>query len=307
MILFRSFRSERIKYLRRGLYLLGFGVIISLQSCNPFEPDGPVPAYLRIEKFTLDVKNDNSQGSDAIDVPDAWVYVGNELIGVFEVPVTVPVIAEGSQRVTILGGIKKNGQANNRIPYPFYSGFVDTIDLVKTEIDTIRPVLKYFDAVNFPYIEDFEDNSISLTKSGVDATVDSMYITNDPLLVFDYDGSDNKASGAVDIPTGRQIFQNSSINSYDLPRGADVYLELNYNTDVSLQTGLVATSTNSVIPIVLLFPTEGQWKKAYISLAEDLNNNLYDGSEFKIVLDAVSNNDSTINHIYVDNIKIVHR
>jgi hypothetical protein len=128
------------------------------------------------------------------------------------------------------------------------------------------------------------------------------------LLVFDYDGTSNKASGAVDLPLGRQIFQNSSISSYVLPRADDVYLEMNYKTDVGLQTGIIASNSTSPVPIVFLFPTDGIWKKAYISLAEDLNSAEYDGAEFKIFFDALSNIDTTvINHIYFDNIKLVHR
>jgi hypothetical protein len=293
--------------LRRGLTLLFIYVCVGLVACDPFEKDGPIPAYIRIEKFTVQTKSDNSQGSGAHAIEDAWLYVENELIGVFEVPVTVPVIAIGKKRITIFGGIRKNGLANTRIPYPFYTTYNDTLDLVLTEIDTIRPVVKYYDALKFPWLEDFEDNSISFSKSGTDVTVDSMYITKDQSLVFDYDGVSNLASGAVDIPLGSQIFQNASIESYDLPRSDDVYLELNYKTDVALQTGLIATKTTTAIPLLLLFPTDGEWKKAYISLAEDLNDPKYSGSEFKIFLDAVSNSDTSINQIFIDNVKIIHR
>jgi len=308
MIKFEPSLAERSNTLRRGVFFLSLSFILGLLSCNTFEPSGPVPAYIHIPEFQLEVKNDNSQGSDAIDVPDAWVYVGNELVGVFEVPITIPILEFGEQKITIFAGIKKNGLANNRVSYPFYTAFIDTFNLVAEKVDTIVPIIKYFDALKFPFIEDFEDNSISFTKSGVDATVDSMYITKVDSLVYAYDGDKNEGSGAVDIPLGRQIFQNSSIASLDLPRSDDVYLELNYKTDVPLQTGLVATKNGRVIPIVLLFPTDGVWKKAYISLAEDINNNIYDGSEFKVLFDALSSTDTNqVNHIYLDNIKVVHR
>lgn len=293
---------------RRGIITLCLFALLGLSACSPFEKDGPIPSYIRIGEFTVDTKADNSQGSGAHGIEDAWVYVDNELIGVFEVPITIPIVQTGVHKITIFAGIKKNGLANTRITYPFYNAFIDTLDLVAEQIIDVSPVVKYYDGIKFSLLEDFEDNSISFTKSGSDVTHDSMYVTHDPTLVFEYNGGSNKASGAVDIPLGRQIFQNASIASYDLPRADDVYLELNYKSDLALQTGIIAMNTSTAVPVLYLFPTEGEWKKAYISLAEDVNSTQYEGSEFKIFFDAVSSTDTNvIHHIYFDNIKIVHR
>jgi len=51
---------------------------------NPAEP---IPSYIHIDKIDL-TTDYSSQGTSSNKITDAWIYVDNELIGAFEMPVT---------------------------------------------------------------------------------------------------------------------------------------------------------------------------------------------------------------------------
>ncbi len=289
------------------IHLLIIWVSISLTSCHLFDKEEPIPSYLHIDKFDLEVKPDNSQGSNDNDIVDAWVFVDRQLIGVFELPVTLPVLNAGYKEVIISPGIKKNGLSDHRIIYPFYTSFVDTIQLDPAQIDTVRPKIAYRETAIFSWIEDFEDKSISLEPSGTGRTIDTIRLTTDPLEVYNYDGVKNKVSAVVDMKTGFQVFEASTISQYDIPQNVEVYLEMNFKSDVDVQVGFYPLNNTIIkgVGVLRLFPSK-EWKKTYISLGEDINAPANKGSDIRIFFNAVSNNPEPGSKIYLDNLKLVH-
>ena len=59
------------------------------------------------------------------------------------------------------------------------------------------------------------------------------------------------------------------------------------------------------IPIVNFFQTNGTWKKAYVSLKEDVNTPSFLGSDFRMFFNARSQKDVE-STILLDNIKLIH-
>lgn len=283
-----------------------------MPGCN--DKEEPIPSYLYIPNIELEVSADGSQGCNAHDIVDAWVYVNGKLIGVFEMPSTIPILASGNSKINVFAGIKKNAITSQRIRYPLYRSFDVDLDLTPGKVDTLIPRVVYNQNAKFSWIEDFEDGNISLEKSGNLTTHDLLFITTDSADVFDFNGTTNTRSGRVNIPTGFQIFENRTTKEYELPRfGQDIYLELNFKCNTELVVGMYAllgTSVQGYYPVVNLFSTvddmgEMQWKKVYISLSEDVNNPAYNGAVFKPFLKAQSN--STGNpQLFFDNIKLVH-
>ena len=292
--------------------MLLFAVLFVLvPSCT--DKEEPIPAYLHIPLIELEVPADGTQGSNAHDILDAWVYVNGQLIGVFEMPATIPILSSGSSRINVFAGVKDNGLTNKRIRYPFYRSFDTDMDLTPGTVDTLVPKIVYNQNAKFSWLEDFEDGSISLEKSGNFTTVDSLYITENPADVYAYNGTTNLRSGAADIPGGAHIFENRTVQSYALPRsGQDVYLELNFKCNTEIVIGLYPVTSNVVqeFPLVNLYSTldefgEMQWKKVYISLVADVNNPAYTGAEFKPFISAQTNK-AQESKLFFDNIKLVH-
>jgi len=290
-----------------GLFLLCFG----FSGCDKEEP---IPAYIHISSVIFNTNEDGSEGSNAHDILDAWVYVNNKLIGAFELPATIPILSSGKQQLTIVAGVKNNGFTAQRIRYPFYKAYDIDIELVPGSVDTVVPLFTYSESLNFQWLEDFEDQTISMKKSGSGTNVDTMSITGLPNDVYAYDGVDNNYSGKVVLGQGFQKFENSTISNFDLPRkGQEIYLEINFKCNTEFVVGIYPINAIVVtgVPIVNLFSTvdeEGimQWKKAYVSLKEDVNNPGFNGSDFRVFLNVQTNTASGTPLVFFDNIKLVH-
>ncbi|MFT5725164.1 MAG: hypothetical protein ACI9JN_002287 [Bacteroidia bacterium] len=290
--------------------LMVLTVVLS-SSCNVFDREEQIPVYFFIDQFELETKSDNSQGSNAHDIQDAWVYVDGQLVGVFEVPVTIPVLAQDTAKITILAGIKKNGLSNDREIYPFYKAIQDTLILVPGSIDSFFPKIKYHDSTEFIWIEDFEDRTISFEPSGIDIEEDSMQLTLEPTEVFNHSNL-NQVSSFVEFDSINQAFENATISKFKIAANASTYLEMNYNLEAGTQVGFYVYDAAGIqikrINVLFLFPTEGKWKKSYVSLNEDLSDPRFAGGSFRVFF--YSYNSSVNNkpkaRIYFDNLKLLH-
>jgi hypothetical protein len=287
-------------------YAMALAVVFLLYGCKGLTEDEPIPSYIHISKIDLEVKPDGTQGSNAHDIVDAWVYADKILIGLFELPVTIPIIKSGNTEITVFAGIKRNGRTADRVAYPLYTPFVKTLNLIPKQIDTLQPKVGYKEGVKFPWIEDFEDQSLSLEKFGNNATIDTLFITNMPIEVFQYDGNTNNYSGLVKF-NGIGTLEHANINAFEIPKLSDVYLEVNYKCDVNVEFGFfVIGSISYQTPVVLAYPTT-EWKKMYLGFTED-----YNVSEFafynkmKVYVKAINANAGTQPKIYFDNLKLVH-
>ena len=69
-----------------GIFLLP----IALTACSKGEK---VPAYLEVASVTLTTTPE--QGASTSKITDAWISVDGTLIGVWELPARLPVLAEG--------------------------------------------------------------------------------------------------------------------------------------------------------------------------------------------------------------------
>ncbi len=278
------------------------------------DPEEVIPSYLYIPSIDLEVNEDGSEGASSHEIVDAWVYVGSDFIGVFEMPVTIPVLASGKKDVTVLAGIKRNGISSDREIYPFYRGYSVEMELIPSKVDTLRPVVEYREDIKFVWMEDFEDNTLSLEGSGSNTTTDSLFITDDAEDVFEYDGVANRYSGKVIMPKGLQIFENRSVDLFDFPRsGQEIFLELNFKCNTEFIVGLYPFNNTIIngLPVVNLFSTEDsegvmQWKKVYVSFKEDVNSARNIGADFKVFFNTQTNVSEGEPQIVLDNIKLLH-
>ena len=285
---------------------MALAMVLFLLSCKGLTDDEPIPSYIHISKIDLEVKSDGTQGSNAHDIVDAWVYADKKLIGLFELPVTIPIIKSGNTEITVFAGIKKNGRTADRVAYPMYTPFVKTLNLVPKQIDTLQPKVTYKEGAKFTWIEDFEDQSVSMEKFGNNASIDTLFITNNPTEVFRYDGNTNNFSGLIKF-NGPGTFEHANINPFEIPKMSDVFLEVNYKCDVNVEFGFLAIgSITYQIPVVLAFPTT-EWKKMYIGFTEDYNASEFASyNKMKVFIKAINATAGAQPKIYIDNLKLVH-
>ena len=261
-------------------------LLLILAACNKENTD-EIPSYINIESITLEEDTLNK-------ITDAWIYINDQIQGVYELPTEFPVLNRGNQQIRIRAGIKLNGIASTRIAYPFYSSFIDTINLAIDSIIKMNPIVHYIDSANF-FFEDFNEDSIV-----IDSTINS-----DVNLIRETEDGNNYAVGKLN--DSLMVFEIATHELINLPQaGAPVFLELNYKCNTEFLVGVYVNYTQLVNQKDLLWvnPKEN-WNKIYINLTPAISEGI-NATSFKVFIGMVRDFSLTQNEIYLDNIKIVY-
>ncbi len=282
-------------------FFISFAVFstVLFSSCELYNPAEPTPAYIHIQNFTL--TTNALQGSNSHKITDAWVYVDDQIIGCFELPVTFPVISEGSHKVKIVPGIKVNGIAANRAQYPFYTSFEQVVDFQVGKTITLSPNVTYKSSATFEFMCDFETVGLTIDTTNYSDSALQILSLPDPNV---FEGS-KSAIGYTD-PT-RFRFECATIDAFELPKGGSpVFLEFNYKCNFVLVVSVIAQGTSSIqqFPALYLNPTNG-WNKAYVYLTPTVSG-AFSADDYKIVWGMSNTIGQDSAAILLDNIKLIH-
>lgn len=270
-------------------------ILLSFCSCEIIDKEEEIPSYIHIDSISLKIDS-AAQGSSSHKITDAWVYIDNALIGVFELPVTFPVLKSGSHEILVRAGIKMNGIAATRIEYPFYNFYSGTVNLIPGSVIPVKPEVHYFPAIKFPFVEDFESTGFNFTSPSISSDT-ALQITTDPSLVFE-----GTKSGAAYLDDSSYTFITLSSSSFTEPVGVDVYLELNYKCNQEFSAGIY-TDTDQYLHALTINPND-KWNKIYINVTNAAR--IASGS-FKIYFKMENNKGVTKPTLFIDNIKLVHQ
>jgi hypothetical protein len=281
-------------------YYLFFSVFL-LQGCIKNNPD---PAWLEVNKWTLETNpnSENATGELTDNFTEAWVYIDNKIVGVFEVPFKIPILQSGNVAITIYPAIKNNGIRNAKKIYPFVEPYQLTANLVKNETLTINPTTRYIESTKF-WIEDFEDAAIKIVTDP--NSKDTLIAGNNPdILKY------GNFYGEINLNAEQNTYVGFTEQLSNIPRGKEVYLEIDYYNTNALTTGVLAITSSSIQnnQYIQLNPqkeSEVKWKKIYIDLREIISNSEA-SAVFRISLQAVLDAGDSEGLIVLDNIKIVH-
>ncbi len=284
-----------------GFFLLIFILLTGIWSCEVIDPADPVPSYVYINDISINTAT--GQGTSAQNFSDAWVYVDDELIGAFELPAMVPVIAEGKHEISIKPGVILNGISSTRSAYPFVEFYRKQVELVKEEIDTLNVNTSYYDNVKFPWTgkgqEDFEQGGVALDST---ADSDAMVIrqSNDV-----FEGS---YSGLIKLDSAGSIFEIQSTENFNYSGAAEpVFLEMHYKNNNRFVVGVKLyyyTGKVKTNPILILNPSD-TWNKVYLNLTPTLTRENPALHYYKIYFSGNINEDVSSASIYLDNLKLV--
>ena len=268
--------------MKKITYLL---IVLVLYSCQKENTDG-IPTYLKIDNIALDEENTTS------NITDAWVYVNDQLQGVYELPAKFPVLEEEIQTVRIKAGIKVNGIASTRIAYPFYTSYYEDINFTPNETRTITPIISYLDSIDF-FQEDFEGNGLKIDS-------DSLSFTKENL-----DGI-NDYYGKITLKDSMYISEITTFELKNIPQaGAPVFLELDYKSNTQFLVGVYVNYPQSVIQKDLLWINSKQeWNKIYVNLTTVISEGI-NASSFKIFI-RMKREGEDPNELYFDNLKLVY-
>lgn len=286
-------------------------ILLLVSGCKETE----VPSFLHIEEVGLKVTSVDEQGTADHGISDAWVYLNDDLVGIYEVPATVPIISEGPQKISVIAGIKNNGINSARINYPFFDQYVahlnlvkgDTIDFADDQENTsvinghYIPQVEYFEGLEF-WNERFEEGIQfeNTPSSNVEFT-----LTNDPDLVYNYNPSQNSAgSGYVLLTTDEPYFEVRSTHEFSPQKGQRVYLELNYKCDCVLQVGVYENEpTDTKVYGKGINPSE-EWSKIYIELTGEVAERV-NATSYNVFIEGILSNGQNECEVLLDNVKLI--
>ena len=257
--------------------------------------ENAIPAYVYIPSFSLTTKS--GEGSNAHKITDAWVYVDGQINGVFQIPITLPIVELGQHEITVFAGIRNNGTRSNPIINPFFEAYKISMNLKAGKVDTLRPTTAYIVNTQFKIMENFETGNIFTVNRDNNTTLRFTNIDN---------GFEGK-SGQIVLTKANPIMEKASVLKAQLSESAEnIYLEMNYKTDAELTVGLVGSDNIGEVSIIkiILFPNK-EWNKTYINLtneAKDLKK-----KDFQIVFRSLLPDGLSTATILIDNVKLIQK
>lgn len=284
--------------------LLSILAIITLlfSSCEKFNPDEPIPAYIYIPN--VNVTNENLVGStNNHDIKDIWITPNGENARPYELPALIPVITNDTQNIIFESGIYKDGMQNAHLVYTFLTPIDTNLGLTPGEIDTFIPDFHYRDNADIEVLleVDFEDNN-NVFEPYADQINNLRIVSGENVIDGNRSGAIfvNSENPTVYIVTS-ELFEFDVINKL-------VMLEIEYksNTYFSIGSTKIDNQGNRTIisRFVTLRPTNGEVKKAYIHLQNNFSG--LSGERYQLLFGSIEEEGGVPNgEIFVDNIKLI--
>jgi len=296
-------------FVRNKINKLGIVILIAgtftFNSCYKFSGDQTIPAYIRIDSIGLDTYY-FTEGSNSHNITDAWVYLDDNLIGVFELPAIIPILKSGPQNIDIRAGIKLNGISSTRAPYPFYNPIsFDGFELFQDSVRNMGVInTSYQSNLEFAWLEDFEDSGLTLEEISSSDTAIKRTAPDDPNAFKD---EHSQYSGIVSLTKEKPIWSATSLDSYPITKqGSSVLLELNFKTNNYFSVGLLIKEYSQFVKIPLVVANHADtWRKIYINLGPNISLHPQ-GDYFKVVIESELEDAKSNADIYLDNIKLIY-
>ena len=283
------------------LYVLLFVSVLYLFT-NSCVKNNNNPSWIYIDTWTLQANQTNLEGELSHNITDAYVLIDDKVIGYFELPIKLPLLLNGSKKITLYPTIHNNGISSTKKTYPFLQPYIITATLTNNQTLKITPTTKYYPNTKF-WIENFEDAGLKIETA----------LNFPPILTTASDPTILKYGqryGWIHLTKSDSIWMGTT-SKMSLPQyGSEVYLEIDYMNTTNLLTGVnsygnLVFKANPNIQLNAQKDSEKKWKKIYIDLKEIIsfstNYNL-----FEQFLRAELDPGKDYSDIYIDNIKIVY-
>jgi hypothetical protein len=276
-----------------------------LFGCTKNNPD---PSWLEVTEWILNsnASLSGSEGELTHNFSDAWVYIDDEVIGVFEVPFKIPILKSGPCTIKLYPTVRNNGIAATKKIYPFMEVYQVTTELIQNQKITLNPVTKYNSMSQFS-IEDFEDPlNLNIAVDQNTSAIKSTPTTNTDLQSFN-----GNFYGLIQLNSTDSTWIASTQNQLSIAKGREAYLEIDYYNTNTLTTGLIyvkpdnTTQNNANIRLQAQDQSSIRWKKIYIDLKELIGNSP-NGSNFLQSFIAYIDEGKNQSEIRLDNIKVVY-
>ncbi len=279
----------------RWMYVVLFAV-----ACNRSDV-GEMPAFIQTDSITFTTLA--FQGSNSSAITELWFYTDGDILGVVDTPVSLPLLKQGLQTITVFPGIKNNGMGTSRIRYPFYTAFDTSLNVTAGESYTIQPHFSYVANASIDATRNFEAGNTFVESSTNGGSIE---LLNDPALA---------ASGVrcvrMTLPSDAALLSYLDETNIALDAGAVAFLEMDYSCNNTFVVGVftIEGGNSTKVPVLYLTPTqaegndEPQWNKIYMDLGM-VASQYPNVDNFRLYVECTAE-EATVPMIYMDDIKVV--
>ena len=286
-------------------------------SCDRFEGDTTVPAYLKIDAVTVVDNSSDSWSqehgffSSNIDAVNVILWKRGDTaetnLGTFQLPCRIPVLRQGMvDYVRVVPVVKQDGIAGKRISYPYYETlkFDSVVFNADSVVDFGTLQTKYISKsiMKVLWKEMFEPGPGDIT---LDSTVTRCYSLD---TVRPYYG--DYGCGVVRVPEGVTSLSFATDTTYTVDDPlSTLYLEMDYWSDIDFSVELRNPSyqqgpVNLISHMTIYGKPEKGWQKIYINIgstwSQSFNHYPYIRPHFTIL-----NNSGRAGNLFLDNIKLI--
>lgn len=289
--------------MKYNFLLLTAGILTMLTSSCDTAP-APEVAYITVD--TLVVSASGAQGTSSSKINTFWVEQNGAQIGAFIPPCEVPVLAGDDQEIRIIPGISINGSYTQRNQYEMLNAKTFNWDLApysKRALSQNQSTFTYNNSYTIEIVENFDGVGLSFNRAPQSDT--TLQVIDESEGAFTHPGETPNKSGRITMPP-TTIAEFRTPQAFELPQaGANVWLEVNYKTDVPLTFGVIANEQFQSLqaPVVTLFPNE-EWNKVYLNLVTEVSG-YPNAGDFNLFFGAINNTDDTAT-VLVDNLKLLY-
>ncbi|MFK8008588.1 MAG: hypothetical protein AB8H03_19675 [Saprospiraceae bacterium] len=261
----------------------------------------PIPAYIHIEPFTIN--SSSNEGTKEHQITDAWVSDAGtgDFLGVYELPATVPIIADGNTKLIIAPGILENGIRATPNIYSLMTSYEAEINLAPSVIDTIQPDTKYGSRVEFRYKQDFE------TTNPLNEILDTTILLETKTFIDPLAFEGSSVGFTLDEDNPRMEVAISDFMELET-KGDLTVMEMHYKNEGILQVALLGYEDLNVTPVLTYFLAlnpQSDWNKVYVNLTNQLVGYGSRFKHFKILFGAQLPEGETTSTYLIDNIKVL--
>ncbi len=267
-----------------------------LAGCHPTAWEAPDAAFLVVDSAYV-VGNPDSFGSLRHTITTVWLFDSTQFLGAFPLDRPIPIPETSWGQLSLKAGIRESGLSNATAPYPFFRAVRIPFTPPPWHADTLRLAFRYSPAVRFWVREDFEHSWSYWDVS--ERTAAEGGRTTAPEEVFEGNGT---FKGTIQPGGVLEIVTHDSF-TFDTVRSS-IYMELHYRTSTVMVIGAYFRQDRSRTQRALIYlKPSGQWRKLYLNFSDFLSD-LPDGTTTRFFIGAWDQ-DSTTDHIWLDNIKIL--
>lgn len=293
-------------YRTKPLLSLSFLVVL-LSSCELFNPEEQLPAWIEVNSFTMVDNPLLNEGDLNADIQDVWLTIDGERIGTYELPARIPVLKEGAHQVVVAPGIIVSGTSALRDRYLYYDADTFDMELTADQTFVLKPITRYKNSTQLEVllIEDFEDGDDRVSST----SASNAPFTRSADATFVKYGEGAGVMFLSDTVTNATIRTNGSLQ---LPQNGSVFMEVDVYSDYWVQWGVYVNSSvsDAAMDVYLMKPTSETWKKQYIGLQSTIDEAYgYSYPEsFYLYAKAIYTPDSlpVSGKMIIDNVKVLY-